>query len=961
MPILVPSVSRNHRIKALMAVGSRVERRRTVFAAFCLFATIFVDLPQGAAKESESPAGGLYEEALQRFGDEDYRGAIIQLKNALQANPANLPARILIGRSHLALGNALAAEKELRRAKVEGGDEELLAVPLASALLLMRRYEDILYTLPAKNRSPDVEFGLQITHGQAYLALLQNKKAEQAFQRAGRLRPGAAMPYIGLARVHLARSEFYEARKLAEQAAAAEPENFYVWFVYGQVARRLGNVKQAIESYDKASEFGPEHTPTRIARAMSLIQIGRFEDAEKDLADLVERLPNSPHTAFIDAHVKRSKGDLQGYDHALQKANTLLRSLEREELFGDPTLLLLAGIVNYALKNYNDAHNFLREHVSRDKFHSGSRALLSRLMLRRGEDRDALTMIQTAVDLSPEDPDDLLWLGTVQMRNLRYEEATASFEKAIKLRPKSVRARADLARAYIQMGRSDAAVKVLRIAFEMSPKAVEPGIMLALILLKQGKYDDTLGIASEVAKRAPEHPAGFNLMASAQWAKGDEASARKNLQHAITIDPSYISAHRNLARIDLKTGAVESAKKRYRDMLEMPNGGVRPLIDLAKIATQEGDLREAISLLSKAREQEPERVGVELDLIALLARSGDGDAAIRNARKLYERLPDNRAVIEKLGHMEQAFGRTDEAVKFFRRVADLYPDNPKQLLRISGYQARANDLAGAHATLKRAHTADDKYLAVLERLIELESHLELFDDALFRAKLLIKQSPDKAIGHRLRGDVLAKLRKFPEAAAAYSEAIKREPSGSLLVRRYIAERAGGGKSSLKPLEKWVSKNPTDYSARRTLASAYLDTGEKSKALKVYEELAVVQKNDPVVWNNLANLYFEMGDARAMDAADAAFKLAPKQPQTLDTLGWLLVQKGDVERGLELLRDAYARASRRPKVQYHLAVALSRQGKAVEAKEHLKAILTSERLSADLAVKIKQLLATLNDS
>lgn len=802
MPILIPSVSRNHRIKALKVVGSWVEWRCAVFAAFCLLATIFVDFSQVAAKETESPAGGLYEEALKRFENEDYRGAIIQLKNALQANPANLPARILIGRSHLALGNALAAEKELRRAKVEGGDEELLAVPLASALLLMKRYEDILYTLPAKNRSPEVEFGLQITHGQAYLALLQNTKAEQAFQRAGRLKPGAAMPYIGLARVNLARSQFYEARKLAQQAAAAEPENFYVWFVHGQVARRLGNVKEAIASFDKASEFGPEHTPTRIARAMSLIQIGRFEDAEKDLAVLTERLPNSPHTAFIDAHVKRRKGDLQGYDHALQKADTLLRSLEREELFGDPTLMLLAGIVNYALKNYNDAHNFLREHVSRDKFHSGSRALLSRLMLRRGEDRDALTMIQTAVDLSPEDPDNLLWLGTVQMRNRRYEEATASFEKAIKLRPKSVRARTDLARGYIQMGRSDAAVKVLRTAFQMNPKAVEPGIMLALILLKQGKYDDSLSIANEVAKRAPEHPAGFNLMASAQWAKGDEASARKNLQHAISVDPSYMSAHRNLARIDLKTGAVESAKERYRDMLEMPNADVRPLIDLAKIATQEGDLREAISLLSKAREQEPERVGVELDLIALLARSGDGDSAIRNARKLYERLPDNRAVIEKLGHMEQAFGKTDKAVKFFRRVADLYIDKPKQLLRISGYQVVANDLAGAHATLKRAHTDDDKHLVVLERLIGLESRLELFDDALFRAKLLIKQSPDKAIGYRLRGDVLTKLRKFPEAAAAYSEAIKREPSGALLVRRYIAERAAGGKSSLGASLAW---------------------------------------------------------------------------------------------------------------------------------------------------------------
>ena len=126
------------------------------------------------------------------------------------------------------------------------------------------------------------------------------------------------------------------------------------------------------------------------------------------------------------------------------------------------------------------------------------------------------------------------------MRNRRYEEATDAYKKAIKLRPKSVRARADLARGYIQMGRSDDAVEVLRNAFRMTPKSVEPGIMLALILLKQGKYDETLGIASKLIKRAPENPAGFNLMASAQWAKGDEESARENLQHAITVDPNYL-------------------------------------------------------------------------------------------------------------------------------------------------------------------------------------------------------------------------------------------------------------------------------------------------------------------------------------------------------------------------------------------------------------------------------------
>lgn len=912
------------------------------------------------AREAANQTGGLYEEALRRFEDKDYRGAIIQLKNVLQTNPENLPARILIGRSHLALGDALAAEKELRRAKVEGGDEELLAVPLASALLLMKRYEDILFTLPVEGRSPDVEYGLQITHGQAHLGLRQISQAEEAFGRARQLKPKTAMPYVGLARVSLERAEFLDARDAATKATQLEPENFYVWFIHGRVARRLGNLPMALSNLDKAAALGPEHTPTRVARAMALIQVGRYADAEKDLAVLSERLPNSPHTAYIDAHVKLHQGDAVGYDHALQKANTQLRGLEREELFGTPNLLLLAGIVNYALKNYNDAYNFLREHVARDRFHPGSRSLLSRLMMRRGEVRNALTMIQTAVDLAPENPEFQLWLGAVQMRNERTEEATEAFKKAIALRPKAIRPRTDLARGYIQMGRTEDAIEVLQSTFGMRQDTVEPGIMLGLLQLKEGQYDAVIEISKKLLERAPENPAGYNLLASAQWSKGDEKAARSNLEKAIEVDPTYLSAHRNLASIDLKTGNIEAAKKRYRDMLEMPEAGVQPLIDLAKIAAQEDDLRESISLLSKARDQAPDRISVELDLISLLARSGDGDSAIRNARKLYERFPDSVAVMEKLGHMEQAYGKTDEASKIFRRVAEEFGENADQLLRVAGYQIGANDLTGAHGTLKRAHTADDKHLKVLESLIELESRMERYDDALLRARLLAKQTPDKAIGHRLRGDVLVRLRKFKDAAAVYTEAVQKERTGYLLVRRYIAQRAAGTAAPLKPLEAWVAKNPEDYGTRRTLASAYIDTGQKQKAVKLYEELTAIRENDPVVLNNLANLYADLGDDRALEVAEAAHRLAPKQPQTLDTLGWLLVKKGELERGLELLRDAFARASRRPRVRYHLAVALSRQGKAAEAREHLQAILESETLSDELADKSRRLLATLRD-
>ena len=50
------------------------------------------------AKTGGSKSFEFYEDALRLFGSKDYRGAIIQLKNALQQDHRNLSARVLLGR-----------------------------------------------------------------------------------------------------------------------------------------------------------------------------------------------------------------------------------------------------------------------------------------------------------------------------------------------------------------------------------------------------------------------------------------------------------------------------------------------------------------------------------------------------------------------------------------------------------------------------------------------------------------------------------------------------------------------------------------------------------------------------------------------------------------------------------------------------------------------------------------------
>lgn len=260
--------------------------------------------------------------------------------------------------------------------------------------------------------------------------------------------------------------------------------------------------------------------------------------------------------------------------------------------------------------------------------------------------------------------------------------------------------------------------------------------------------------------------------------------------------------------------------------------------------------------------------------------------------------------------------------------------------------------------MKRALVADASHLGVLETIIVLEARLKRFEDALFRTGQLIKRLPKRALGERLRGDVLVRMGRYRDAALAYRAAIGKQPSGLLHVRRHRALRNAGVESpSLTPLERWVEANPKDYGTRRALAAGYLRAKDKAAARRLYEALNRERPNDPVVLNNLAELYLDAGDDRALAFAEAAQRLAPKQVETLDTLGWIYVRRGRVEQGLTLLRDAFSRASRNATIRYHLAVALSQLGRIEEARAHLQDVLKAEN-SGDVVADAKRLLREL---
>ena len=94
----------------------------------------------------------------------------------------------------------------------------------------------------------------------------------------------------------------------------------------------------------------------------------------------------------------------------------------------------------------------------------------------------------------------------------------------------------------------------------------------------------------------------------------------------------------------------------------------------------------------------------------------------------------------------------------------------------------------------------------------------------------------------------------------------------------------------------------------------------------------------LVLNNLAWSLSESKDNRALGFAEQALKFKPDNPAAMDTLGWLLVQEGQRQRGIKLLQQALSKALHVAEIQYHLAAAVAKAGDHIRAQRELDRLL-----------------------
>lgn len=911
-------------------------------------------------------ASELYEKALVEYNLGEPRTAYLHLKDALLEDPFLLSAHLLLGKLYLQFGYGDKAEKELMIAAGLGADKALTLVPLARAYLLQGKAEKLLSELFPLGTLSEEDAEILALRGQAHLQLEQRFDAQRAFAQSLGRNPNNVSAMLGRVQVLLLDGELNEANFYIRRAVELAPNNPAAWHLKGLLDRTQGDTQGALLDFERAAKALPAYFPAQMARASLLLRLGRPEQARDVAKTLAQLYPRDPRVYYLQATIDGRQQALDAAADSLKQAEALISQMPRELIEGHAPTLLLAGMVSYSLKRWDQAVGYLSLYLQKYPDSVGPRTLLAQIYLDRHREEEAVKLLEYAEALAPGDQRVLSLLAEAYMRQGQHVQASQLLQQATEAGEDNIVLQTQRAVNRFALGRQAQGIEELGLALEDRPNLANATATLVVMNLQEHRFAEAVAAARTLAERNPGNLTYLNLYGVAELAAGNAEAARWAFELTLALDWTFVPAQLNLAELDLRDDRPAVAADRLERVLMREPEHVSGMLMMARALEARGQREEARQWAERAVSTDPTAVPIAVYLTNLLLKMKESEQALTVAETMEVRAADSED-LDLLAALSRAYianGRRATAQVVLQRGSALAGYDAASLLEIANLQRQAGDTSGAVWSLEKAAKGQPGYLPTRIKLGELYAEVGRLDDATALAKTLAADFPKQPYGEHLLGVVAQQRGDHRAALDHFTRALKLEDSPVLAVRAYETIRAvQGANPAIDFLLGWIKKHPNDEIARQALAEGLYRAGRIEDAQAIYRKALAESPNNPTLLNNLALSYARDRRSEAVQLARKARELAPASPEIADTLGWLMVLDGQTGEGLKLLREAQARAPDDPAIDYHLADALQRLGRQGEARRALAQALNSSRPFAERAdaEKLRQRMEAASDT
>ncbi|RYE73604.1 MAG: tetratricopeptide repeat protein, partial [Oxalobacteraceae bacterium] len=268
----------------------------------------------------------------------------------------------------------------------------------------------------------------------------------------------------------------------------------------------------------------------------------------------------------------------------------------------------------------------------------------------------------------------------------------------------------------------------------------------------------------------------------------------------------------------------------------------------------------------------------------------------------------------------------------------LVPNSALAQYRIATVQMSMQNQGAAVEALKKAISLKPDYLDAQVALAAVQVRSNKPDEAVAIARQIQKQLPKAPVGFSLEGDLMMLQQKPADAVKPYEQALAANGGNAVLMKLHEAlTKTGRTKDADARVASWLKAHPEDNAVRLHFATLSMASNNKA-AIEQFQAILKQDPNNVGALNNLALALYKEKDPRALEYAEKAATAAPANPAVMDTLGFLLVEKGDVKRGLPYLEKAVAAAPNAVTIRYNLALAQAKSGDKESARKSFEEVI-----------------------
>jgi putative PEP-CTERM system TPR-repeat lipoprotein len=864
------------------------------------------------------------------------RAAVIELKNAVKAEPNNADVRLKLALVYLDIGDALSAEKELVRARELGGPMTEIVPALSRTWIALGTPDKILDAIkPQTDGDPALRAVIATARGTGHATLRQYDDARRAFEEALQADPDHVAAKVGLARL-AAVEKAPEGPALIERVAADAPDDPEV---LGLLADRYfadGKIAEAETILRKLVEQTPDNPNTRLSLAQVLVAGGKNDEAIAELDAVLKATPRlvvANHLRSLAAYQKRD------FETAKFHSDTVLA--QTSDL---PAATLLGGAINFALGNNTQAAELLSRFLTRVPDHLPARRMLGLAELRLGNNTRAMEILGPLADKTTDDAQLLAMAGTAAVRAGQGEVGKRYFERAAELVPDNAELRAQLGTLRISLGDVEQGIGDLEEAIEKDPKLDRALLSLALTHLRNRDFDRAVDLARQLQAANPTSAIGHTLAGIALAGQGDAAGGRAEFTRALEINPKAVDGYINIAAMEAGSGDVDAAVTTLTKGLAATDNDPRLLTRLAQVHMSRQAYDKARRLLEQAISTKPEAVGPRALLADLHLRAGNAAEAVRLAEALKTRQPNEPVTLELVGKSYLATGRFDEAVVALRDLAAAVPQSAEAQFLLAQAYAGLKQVEPWKGALEKAIQQKPDFTQANLQLAALSVQTGDFE----RAKALVaevhKVTRDEPLLLEVEGAIAVREGRMADAEELFRRALEARPASGFAIKlAEVQRRRGNAGQARATLETWLASNPADLTVRFLIANYDLSDGRYAESRAHYAELAAKQPDNALIRNNLAWLMWREHDYEAArEHADRALELAPNDARIKDTAGLVRLSLGHTAQAVTLLDEAATLLPDNLDIRFHQAQAHAAAGNADRARVILQQLLESNK-------------------